>query len=68
MNELNELNERDSALAAELAERAGALLLDLQRTSGLTGKELGKEGDAQANELLLRLLAERRPDDAVLSE
>jgi 3'(2'), 5'-bisphosphate nucleotidase len=62
------VNERDSSLAAELAERAGALLLDLQRTSGLTGKDLGKAGDAQANELLLRLLAERRPGDAVLSE
>lgn len=62
------MNERDSALAAELAERAGALLLDLQRTSGLTGKELGKAGDAKANELLLGLLAERRPNDAVLSE
>ena len=60
--------ERDAALAAELAERAGALLLDLQRTSGLTGKELGKAGDAQANELLLGLLAERRAGDAVLSE
>lgn len=62
------VNERDSALAAELAERAGALLLDLQSTSGLTGKDLGKAGDAKANVLLLRLLAERRPDDAVLSE
>jgi 3'(2'), 5'-bisphosphate nucleotidase len=62
------MNERDSSLAAELAERAGALLLDLQRTSGLTGKELGKAGDAKANDLLIELLAERRPDDAVLSE
>ena len=60
--------ERDAALAAELAERAGALLLDLQCTSGLTGKELGKAGDAKANELLLALLAERRPGDSVLSE
>jgi len=60
--------ERDAAFAAEIAERAGALLLDLQRTSGLTGKELGKAGDAKANELLLALLAERRPGDAVLSE
>ena len=60
--------ERDAALAAELAERAGALLLDLQLTSGLTGKELGKAGDARANELLLALLAERRPGDSVLSE
>ncbi|VXC26967.1 3'(2'),5'-bisphosphate nucleotidase CysQ [Aeromicrobium sp. 9AM] len=60
--------ERDAALAAELAERAGALLLDLKRTSGLTGKELGKAGDEKSNELLLALLAERRPGDAVLSE
>jgi len=60
--------ERDAALAAELAERAGALLLELQETSGLTGKELGKAGDAKANELLLALLAERRPGDSVLSE
>ena len=60
--------ERDAAFAAEIAERAGALLLDLQRTSGLTGKELGKAGDAKANELLLALLAERRPGDFVLSE
>ncbi len=60
--------ERDAALAAELAERAGALLLDLKRTAGLTGKELGKAGDEKSNELLLALLAERRPGDAVLSE
>lgn len=59
---------KDSAFAADLAERAGALLLDLQRTSGLSGKELGKAGDAKANELLLGLLAEGRPGDAVLSE
>jgi 3'(2'), 5'-bisphosphate nucleotidase len=58
----------DSAFAADLAEQAGALLLDLQRTSGLTGKLLGKAGDAQSNELLLGLLAAGRPGDAVLSE
>ncbi len=58
----------DSEFAASLAERAGELLLDLRRTSALTGKELGKAGDAQANELLLELLAAGRPDDAVLSE
>ena len=44
------------------------LLLELQRTSSLTGKELGKAGDAQSNVLLLDLLAAERPDDAVLSE
>jgi len=58
----------DTRLAADLAERAGALLLELQSTSGLTGKELGKRGDADSNALLLSLLAEHRPDDAVLSE
>jgi 3'(2'), 5'-bisphosphate nucleotidase len=51
----------DHALAAWLAERAGAHLLDI-RAQG------GKEGDRQSNELLLRLLREARPDDAVLSE
>ncbi len=58
----------DADLAAALAERAGQLLLELQASSGLTGKELGKRGDADANELLLRELAAARPDDAVLSE
>ncbi|GAA3521713.1 3'(2'),5'-bisphosphate nucleotidase CysQ [Aeromicrobium panaciterrae] len=58
----------DSELASRLAALAGALLLDLQRTSSLTGKELGKAGDARSNELLLTLLAAERPDDAVLSE
>ena len=58
----------DSELASRLAALAGALLLDLQRTSSLTGKELGKAGDAKSNELLLQLLAAERPDDAVLSE
>jgi 3'(2'), 5'-bisphosphate nucleotidase len=58
----------DARLAADLAQRAGALLLELQATSGLTGKELGKRGDADSNTLLLSLLAEHRPDDAVLSE
>jgi 3'-phosphoadenosine 5'-phosphosulfate (PAPS) 3'-phosphatase len=58
----------DARLAADLAERAGQLLLSLERDSGQTGKELGKLGDAQSNELLLAALAEARPDDAVLSE
>lgn len=58
----------DARLAAELAERAGQLLLDLQASSGLTGKELGTRGDHESNELLLRELAAARPDDAVLSE
>src|SRR5699024_6035079 len=34
----------------------------------LTGRELKDAGDQAAHELLVRLLAEHRPDDAVLSE
>jgi 3'(2'), 5'-bisphosphate nucleotidase len=58
----------DARLAARLAEEAGRLLLRLQRESGLTGKELGKRGDADSNGLILDALAAERPDDAVLSE
>lgn len=62
------MNPPDARLAAQLAERAGALLLRLRADAGLSGRELGKEGDAQSNALLLTELAEQRPDDAVLSE
>jgi 3'(2'), 5'-bisphosphate nucleotidase len=57
----------DHELAAWLAEQAGAELLEI-REQGLTGKELKDAGDQAAHELLMRLLAEHRPDDAVLSE
>ncbi|MGC4935390.1 3'(2'),5'-bisphosphate nucleotidase CysQ [Gordonia sp. DT30] len=58
----------DRALAGELATAAGRLLLDIRANSGLAGKELGDAGDQRSNELLIRRLAEERPDDAVLSE
>jgi 3'(2'), 5'-bisphosphate nucleotidase len=58
----------DARVAADLARQAGDLLLTLRGASGLTGKDLGKRGDAAANSLLLRELADVRPDDAVLSE
>ena len=60
--------DADIALAAELATGAGELLVRLRRDSGLSGKELGDAGDQQSNDWLLAQLAERRPDDAVLSE
>jgi 3'(2'), 5'-bisphosphate nucleotidase len=44
------------------------LLLDLRANSGLTGKDLGRRGDADSNALLIDALGEARPDDAVLSE
>jgi 3'(2'), 5'-bisphosphate nucleotidase len=57
----------DARLAADLARQAGELLLEL-RTGDLTGKQLSDAGDRAANEMLLRELAQHRPDDAVLSE
>ncbi len=57
----------DPMLAATLAAEAGALLLTLREQNGLTGKDLGKRGDQDTDELLLRRLAEQRPD-AVLPE
>jgi 3'(2'), 5'-bisphosphate nucleotidase len=57
----------DHALAAWLADAAGERLLDVRR-QGLVGRELKDAGDRAAQEVLARLLAEHRPDDAVLSE
>jgi 3'(2'), 5'-bisphosphate nucleotidase len=57
----------DHALATWLATVAGDLLVEV-RQQGLQGKELKDAGDQAAHELLMRLLAVHRPDDAVLSE
>ncbi len=57
----------DHALAAWLADAAGERLLEV-RQQGLAGRDLKDAGDRAAQEVLARLLAEHRPDDAVLSE
>lgn len=57
----------DHVLAAWLAEAAGRRLLEV-RAEGLEGRELKDAGDAAAHELLMALVAEHRPSDAVLSE
>jgi 3'(2'), 5'-bisphosphate nucleotidase len=57
----------DHLLAAWLAEQAGRRLLEV-RSEGLEGRALKDAGDQAAHELLMRLLAEHRPGDAVLSE
>jgi 3'(2'), 5'-bisphosphate nucleotidase len=62
-----EVRVDDHALAAWLATTAGHRLLEV-RESGLVGRELKDAGDRAAHELLVRLLAQHRPDDAVLSE
>jgi len=59
----------DAALAADLAEDAGRLLLAVRDAVGFGHPWLlGDEGDSQANSLLLRRLRAERPGDAVLSE
>jgi 3'(2'), 5'-bisphosphate nucleotidase len=66
-------SQTDHELAADLAEKAGRLLLDIRRQLG-TGDEdtdvkaVRDEGDRRANELLVPALQHARPDDAVLSE
>jgi 3'(2'), 5'-bisphosphate nucleotidase len=61
----------DHQLAAELASEAGQLLLNLRAelvANDAPPALLKAEGDARAHRLLMERLAERRPDDAVLSE
>lgn len=57
----------DHALAADLAERAGLLLLKL-RAKGGDPDALRNAGDKSAHEFLMPELARERPNDAVLSE
>ena len=57
----------DHELARWLATAAGDRLLEV-REGGLVGRELKDAGDLAAHELLMSLLAEHRPGDAVLSE
>jgi 3'(2'), 5'-bisphosphate nucleotidase len=57
----------DHALAHDLAERAGHLLLTLRAKGGDPG-ELKDAGDRQSHEFLMAELAAIRPGDAILSE
>jgi 3'(2'), 5'-bisphosphate nucleotidase len=59
----------DAELARDLATSAGELLLALRIELGFSDPwALRDAGDARANVHLLKLLAEARPDDVVLSE
>jgi 3'(2'), 5'-bisphosphate nucleotidase len=57
----------DAALARELAGATGELLSAL-RDRTRPGRDREYTGDADAHDFLVRELARRRPDDAVLSE
>jgi 3'(2'), 5'-bisphosphate nucleotidase len=61
----------DHTFAARAADAAGDLLMALRTelvADGAPASVLKAEGDRRSHELLVRLLAEHRPDDAVLSE
>lgn len=61
----------DHELAAHIAERAGELLLAVRAEAladGVSESELKMRGDSRSNDLILAMLAEHRPADAVLSE
>ena len=58
----------DAELAAHLAEVAGKLLLAVRESGMLSLKQLGKAGDATANQFLVHALREQRPEDGLLSE
>ena len=58
----------DAELAAQLAEEAGRILIEIRQSGRFEGKALGKAGDQAANAYLCRALREQRPDDGLLSE
>ena len=58
----------DDHLLADWAATVAGDLLTQVRGQGLQGRELKDAGDLASHEFLLRLLAENRPADAVLSE
>jgi 3'(2'), 5'-bisphosphate nucleotidase len=58
----------DAALAAHLAQVAGALLMTVRDSAMLDGRALGVAGDSIANRFLVNALRERRPADGLLSE
>lgn len=58
----------DAELAAHLADVAGKLLLQVRACGLMSLKALGKAGDQTANQYLIHAIAEKRPDDGLLSE
>jgi 3'(2'), 5'-bisphosphate nucleotidase len=59
----------DQQIARELAQAAGALLLDLRTQRGYDDPDaLRKAGDRRSHDFLIQRLRAQRPDDHVLSE
>lgn len=62
------MTQTDAALAAELAQQAGQLLVELRARGEFDGKALGREGDRAANRFLMERLRAERAEDGLLSE
>ncbi|MEY2989411.1 MAG: Inositol monophosphatase family, partial [Actinomycetota bacterium] len=67
----------DAEISRDVAQQAGRLLLDIRRdflasNGPISDKEnanrLRDAADAASNDLILELLHQARPDDAILSE
>lgn len=58
----------DADLAADLAQTAGRILLEVRKSGLFDGNALGKSGDLTANQFLVHALRYHRPKDGLLSE
>lgn len=65
---MNQPDLTDAQLAAQLAEVAGRIALNVRASGLLAGRALGDAGDATANEFLCSAIRSNRPDDGLLSE
>src|ERR1700739_716387 len=69
MRDTGRVDLTDAALAAELAQGAGELLLAVRAELGFGDPwALGAAGDKRANAMILERLHDERPADGVLSE
>lgn len=62
------MSQTDAQLAAQLAEAAGRILLQVRDAGAASDHALGKAGDATANQFLVEAIRAARPDDGLLSE
>jgi 3'(2'), 5'-bisphosphate nucleotidase len=58
----------DIELARYLAQEAGKILLEIQKSKKFEGKELGLKGDRAANAFIIEKIRQYRPSDKILSE
>ncbi len=65
------ITQEDHLLAADIATQTGELLVSVRaelETQNLDTKTFKDKGDSAAHDLIMELLTQHRPDDAILSE